>query len=220
MLLGLRRVEFVGHPGRQRGAPPASRSVMLAASANPGPGEAWALLVNPGRVSRCSGRGLFPYRAWFTVSGMLCSGRFLATASVVVVLLMWGGSASAAFPPASWNDSVSIRLNGLDGNQHVQRIVGVGTPATTFYAATEGNGVFKSTDQGVDWSTFSGGLDNPRRRTTSRSSAQAPTSSSVRSSACSSPTAWALGRRFAQEPDSPPNLTRRSRRSSRSRAVR
>jgi hypothetical protein len=84
----------------------------------------------------------------------------------------WGALAmllcGAIYVPAAQADlSKWSSLSGLtasSGGSWV-RVFQTGTPPTTIYAGTEGNGVFKSTDDGLTWSAFKTGMGNASIRT-------------------------------------------------------
>jgi hypothetical protein len=69
---------------------------------------------------------------------------------------------AAAFAPAAHaglsNWTSLVGLTAGDGANWV-RDYGTGTPPTTIYAGTEGDGVWKSVNDGLTWSAFSSGLD-------------------------------------------------------------
>ena len=74
---------------------------------------------------------------------------------------------AACAPAAHAGLSNWTSLTGLtagDGADWV-RVYATGTPPTTIYAGTDGDGVFKSVDDGLTWSSFSNGipLRRPRR---------------------------------------------------------
>jgi hypothetical protein len=57
---------------------------------------------------------------------------------------------------SSWTSLAGLTAN--DGANWV-RVYATGTPPTTIYAGTDGDGVFKSTDDGLTWAPFSSGLE-------------------------------------------------------------
>ena len=61
---------------------------------------------------------------------------------------------------SDWTPLVGLSANSPGGPQWVREYA-TGTPPTTIYAGTEGNGVFKSVNDGVTWAPFNDGLDEP-----------------------------------------------------------
>src|SRR5215475_9933899 len=78
----------------------------------------------------------------------------LFTATVALVAL---NTAPALAGPANWTGLVG--LNDAQGPSWVREYA-TGAVPTTLYAATEGDGVWKSVTDGVSWTDFSGGLEN------------------------------------------------------------
>ncbi|MCW3065098.1 MAG: hypothetical protein JWN32_2270, partial [Solirubrobacterales bacterium] len=74
-------------------------------------------------------------------------------AALCLILLLGAGSARAGF--SSWSSLPGLTAAG--GADWV-RVYATGTPPTTIYAGTEGDGVFQSVTDGVGWAPFSGGL--------------------------------------------------------------
>ena len=76
----------------------------------------------------------------------------IATAALVAL-----NTTPALAGPANWTGLIG--LNDAQGPSWVREYA-TGTVPTTLYAATEGDGVWKSTNDGVSWTDFSGGLEN------------------------------------------------------------
>jgi hypothetical protein len=76
----------------------------------------------------------------------------IATAALVAL-----HTAPALAGPANWTGLIG--LNDAQGPSWVREYA-TGTVPTTLYAATEGDGVWKSTNDGVSWTDFSSGLEN------------------------------------------------------------
>src|ERR1700709_327728 len=83
--------------------------------------------------------------------------RLLMIAIVPILLLCPAAPASALSPTDTWFGLPG--LNAASGAQWVREYA-TGTPPTTIYAATEGDGVFKSVNDGLTWSSFSSGLSS------------------------------------------------------------
>ena len=81
-------------------------------------------------------------------------------AALATAALLWL-AAPAQAGLSRWTPLVG--LTGAAGADHV-RMYATGTPPTTLYAATEGDGVFRSLTDGLAWSDFSAGLDAPGAR--------------------------------------------------------
>lgn len=80
--------------------------------------------------------------------------RGLITAAMAAAILLTGaGTAQAGL--STWDNLPG--LNAAAGAGWV-RVYAADTVPTTLYAGTEGDGVFKSTNSGLTWSAFSGGL--------------------------------------------------------------
>src|SRR3954470_19475991 len=107
--------------------------------------------------------------------------RSLLTLIAMFVLLAFGaGTARAGV--FDWNGLPG--LNAANGANWVREYA-TGLPPTTMYAATEGDGVYRSTTNGVTWSAFSSGLEavpgakNVRTVYTSAATAYAGTSAGL-----------------------------------------
>src|SRR3954469_19437712 len=81
--------------------------------------------------------------------------RSLLTLIAMFVLLAFG-SRTARAGVFDWNGLPG--LSAANGANWVREYA-TGLPPTTMYAATEGDGVYRSSNNGVSWSAFSGGLD-------------------------------------------------------------
>ena len=94
-------------------------------------------------------------------------GRLLGSAHAGIVgRLRWGALLTVACfaliaPVAHAGLSSWTSLAGLTANDGANwvRVYATGTPPTTIYAGTDGDGVFKSTDDGLTWAPFSSGLE-------------------------------------------------------------
>src|SRR4051794_30536986 len=81
--------------------------------------------------------------------------RSLLTLFAMFALLTFGtGTARAGI--FDWNGLPG--LNAGNGANWVREYT-TGLPPTTMYAATEGDGVYRSTNNGITWSKFSSGLE-------------------------------------------------------------
>ncbi len=88
-------------------------------------------------------------------------GRAAVAAAVLLTTALLGIAAPAQAGLSRWTPLIG--LTGADGADHV-RMYATGTPPTTLYAATEGDGVFRSLTDGLTWEPFSSGLDAPAAR--------------------------------------------------------
>src|SRR4051794_4440557 len=75
---------------------------------------------------------------------------------IAMLLLATTGAGTAWAGPLDWNGLPG--LSAANGASWVREYA-TGLPPTTMYAATEGDGVYRSTTNGVTWSTFSSGLE-------------------------------------------------------------
>jgi hypothetical protein len=111
--------------------------------------------------------------------------RSLAAAVAALLLLALAPAAHAGL--STWTS-----LPGLTAASNASwvRVYTTGTPPTTIYAGTEGSGVFRSVNDGVSWSPFSGGLpagENIRTIYVSGSTVYAGTTSGLFSTPASAP---------------------------------
>lgn len=83
---------------------------------------------------------------------------FTALPLAVAALLLAASAVPARAGLSSWTS-----LSGLDAASGANwvRTYATGTPPTTIYAGTEGDGVFRSVTSGVTWAPFSSGLNAP-----------------------------------------------------------
>ncbi len=88
-------------------------------------------------------------------------GRAAVTAAALLTTALLGIATPAQAGLSRWTPLVG--LTGADGADHV-RMYATGTPPTTLYAATEGDGVYRSLTDGLTWEPFSSGLDAPAAR--------------------------------------------------------
>jgi len=79
--------------------------------------------------------------------------RWIAAAVAALSLLALAPAARAGL--SSWSSLPG--LTSASGADWV-RVYATGTPPTTIYAGTEGDGVFESVTDGASWVPFSGGL--------------------------------------------------------------
>ncbi len=84
-----------------------------------------------------------------------------AAATLLLTAALLGLAAPAQAGLSRWTPLIG--LTGADGADHV-RMYATGTPPTTLYAATEGDGVYRSVTDGLTWEPFSRGLDAPAAR--------------------------------------------------------
>lgn len=95
--------------------------------------------------------------------GMRVGGRVravaAAAAAVAALLLLTAPAAQAGL--STWTGLPG--LNAASGASWV-RTYATGTPPTTIYAGTEGDGVYRSLTDGLVWAPFSSGLDAPGAR--------------------------------------------------------
>ncbi|MEA2481791.1 MAG: hypothetical protein QOJ07_3713 [Thermoleophilaceae bacterium] len=78
---------------------------------------------------------------------------------VVAALSVLAGIAAAPAQAGLSNWTSLPGLNSASGANWVREYA-TGTPPTTIYAATEGDGVYRSVTDGVSWSNFSSGLES------------------------------------------------------------
>jgi hypothetical protein len=82
----------------------------------------------------------------------------IAPAFAIVVLFCAAGAPAAHAGLSTWTSLVGLTASD-PGSPGWVRVYATGTPPTTIYAGTEGDGVFKSVDDGLTWAPFSSGLD-------------------------------------------------------------
>src|SRR3954451_24192041 len=75
---------------------------------------------------------------------------------IAMLLLATTGAGTAWAGPLDWNGLPG--LSAGNGANWVREYT-TGLPPTTMYAATEGDGVYRSTNNGITWSKFSSGLE-------------------------------------------------------------
>src|SRR3954470_19563990 len=75
---------------------------------------------------------------------------------IAMFMLVTTGAGTAWAGPFDWNGLPG--LSAANGANWVCEYA-TGLPPTTMYAATEGDGVYRSTTSGVTWSAFSSGLE-------------------------------------------------------------
>src|SRR3954469_10652785 len=75
---------------------------------------------------------------------------------IAMLLLATTGAGTAWAGPLDWNGLPG--LSAANGANWVREYA-TGLPPTTMYAATEGDGVYRSVNNGITWSAFNGGLD-------------------------------------------------------------